>query len=70
MDPDTFHPERGVSTYTAKSICKGQAEGFGPCPVRSDCLDYALSNGLIHGVWGGLSEKERRRIRSNRRQIA
>lgn len=59
VDPDLFFPERGASTREAKAVCKG-------CQVREDCLEFALSNGEKFGIWGGLSERERRRIRRQR----
>ncbi|MDA8267761.1 MAG: WhiB family transcriptional regulator [Actinomycetota bacterium] len=59
VDPDLFFPERGASTREAKAVCRG-------CVVREDCLDYALSNGEKFGIWGGLSERERRRLRRER----
>ena len=58
-DPDLFFPERGASTKEAKAVCQG-------CVVREDCLEYALQNGEKFGIWGGLSERERRRIRRQR----
>jgi WhiB family redox-sensing transcriptional regulator len=61
VDPDLFFPERGASTREAKEVCKG-------CVVREDCLEYALANGEKFGIWGGLSERERRRIRRQRAQ--
>ena len=59
VDPDLFFPERGASTREAKSVC-------GSCEVRLDCLEYALVNGEKFGIWGGLSERERRRLRRQR----
>ena len=59
---DLFFPERGASTRTAKSICR-------ECPVRAECLEFALSSGEKFGIWGGLSERERRRVRRER-QVA
>ncbi len=59
VDPDLFFPERGASTREAKEVCRG-------CVVRDDCLEYALANGEKFGIWGGLSERERRRIRRQR----
>lgn len=59
VDPDLFFPERGASTKEAKAVCQG-------CTVREDCLQYALANGEKFGIWGGLSERERRRIRRQR----
>ncbi|HLY82071.1 MAG TPA: WhiB family transcriptional regulator [Acidimicrobiales bacterium] len=59
VDPDLFFPERGASTREAKEVCRG-------CVVREDCLEYALVNGEKFGIWGGMSERERRRIRRRR----
>ena len=59
VDPDLFFPERGASTREAKSVCRA-------CEVRVDCLEYALRNGEKFGIWGGLSERERRRVRRQR----
>ena len=59
VDPDLFFPERGASTREAKSVCSN-------CEVRADCLEYALVNGEKFGIWGGLSERERRRLRRQR----
>lgn len=54
-DPDAFFPETGHDPLLARMVCAG-------CQVRSECLDYALSRGERYGVWGGLSERERRRL--------
>ena len=59
VDPDLFFPERGASTREAKDVCRG-------CVVREDCLEFALQNGEKFGIWGGMSERERRRIRRQR----
>ena len=59
VDPDLFFPERGASTREAKEVCRG-------CVVRAECLEYALSNGEKFGIWGGMSERERRRLRRAR----
>ena len=59
LDPDLFFPERGASMKEAKAVCRG-------CVVREECLEYALVNGEKFGLWGGLSERERRRIRRQR----
>ena len=58
-DQDLFFPERGASTRKAKAIC-------GACSVREDCLEFAITNGERFGIWGGLSERERRKIRRQR----
>ena len=63
VDPDLFFPGRGASTREAKEVCRG-------CEVRHDCLEFALQNGEKFGIWGGLSERERRRIRRQRAQVA
>ena len=63
VDPDLFFPERGASTREAKEVCRG-------CEVRRDCLEFALQNGEKFGIWGGLSERERRKIRRQRAQVA
>lgn len=55
-DPEAFFPEKGGSTREAKRICEG-------CEVRSECLEYALANDERFGIWGGLSERERRKLR-------
>ena len=54
-DPEVFFPEQGGSTRDAKVVCSG-------CDVRAECLAYALDNDEQYGVWGGLSERERRRL--------
>ena len=58
--PATFFPSDGVGVEIARRICVG-------CPVQTPCLEYALANGIDHGVWGGTSERERRRIARRRR---
>ena len=55
-DPETFFPEKGGSTREAKRICAS-------CPVQAECLEHALVNDERFGIWGGLSERERRRLR-------
>jgi WhiB family transcriptional regulator, redox-sensing transcriptional regulator len=59
-DPEAFFPEKGGSTREAKRVCVG-------CDVRAECLEYALANDERFGIWGGLSERERRRLRLARR---
>lgn len=56
VDPDAFFPEKGESTRSAKAICRR-------CLVRVECLRSALANDERFGVWGGLSDRERRRLR-------
>jgi len=55
-DPEAFFPEKGGSTRDAKKICSS-------CEVRTLCLEYALQNDERFGIWGGLSERERRKLR-------
>jgi WhiB family redox-sensing transcriptional regulator len=52
-----FFPERGESAEAARQVCAS-------CPVRQPCLDYAITNRITHGIWGGLTERERRALRS------
>jgi Transcription factor WhiB len=52
-----FFPGRGESAEPARQIC-------GRCPVRQPCLEFALRRGIVHGIWGGLSERNRRALRS------
>ena len=61
--PSLFFPSDGVGVEVARRVC---AE----CPVKRHCLEYALRNGIDHGVWGGTSERERRRIARRRRLAA
>ena len=55
-DPEAFFPEKGGSTREAKKVCRG-------CEVRAECLEYALERDERFGIWGGLSERERRRLK-------
>ena len=58
--PSAFFPSDGVGVDRARKICA-------TCPVQSPCLEYALEQRIDHGVWGGTSERERRRILKRRR---
>ena len=58
-DPDIFFPERGASTRKAKELCNS-------CIAQEHCLEYAIVNAEKFGIWGGLSERERRKIRKER----
>lgn len=53
-----FFPEKGEGNKTkaAKRICAA-------CPVMAECLDYAFTLGVSHGIWGGTSERDRNRMR-------
>ena len=55
-DPEAFFPEKGGSTREAKRVCRS-------CEVRGECLEFALENDERFGIWGGLSERERRRVK-------
>jgi len=55
-DPEAFFPEKGGSTREAKRVCLS-------CEVRAECLEYALAHDERFGIWGGLSERERRRLK-------
>jgi WhiB family redox-sensing transcriptional regulator len=61
-DPEAFFPEKGGSTREAKRVCAG-------CSVQAECLQYALDNDERFGIWGGLSERERRRLRVQQRTL-
>lgn len=61
--PGTFFPSDGVGVEVARRICA-------TCPVKDPCLEYALANHIDHGVWGGASERERRRLARRRRTEA
>ncbi len=61
--PETFFPSDGVGVEVARRICDG-------CPVQERCLEYALRNRIDHGVWGGTSERQRRRMLKARRDAA
>ena len=56
VDADTFFPEKGGSSRPAKRVCAA-------CTVRAECLAYALDNDERFGIWGGLSERERRQLK-------
>ena len=62
-DPELFYPERGEATTKAKAVCN-------ECPVRQECLEFALSGRELFGIWGGKSERERRRLRAQRKRGA
>lgn len=55
-DPEAFFPEKGGSTREAKRVCTS-------CDVRAECLEYALAHDERFGIWGGLSERERRKLK-------
>ncbi len=59
MDPNIFFPLKGKTAREAKEICEG-------CAAQSRCLDWALETDQKYGVWGGASERERRRIKKRR----
>ena len=61
LDPDVFYPVTDEEAGPAKDVC-------GQCVVRQQCLEFALDNREREGVWGGATEKERRRILRQRRK--
>ncbi len=60
QNPSLFFPSDGVGVERARRVC-------GECPVQTECLEYALRYRIEHGVWGGASERERRRILRRRK---
>lgn len=62
VDPDLFFPERGASPEDAKAVCAG-------CIVRWECLEASLARREQHGIWGGLTAPERRRILDGRTRL-
>lgn len=58
-DPEAFFPDKGGTTKPAKAICHG-------CPVTEECLTYALDSDQRFGIWGGHSERERRKLKKRR----
>ncbi|MDP9387571.1 MAG: WhiB family transcriptional regulator [Actinomycetota bacterium] len=63
VDPDVFYPSSDEEAEEAKGICA-------VCPVREPCLEYALAHRERDGVWGGATERERRRMIRQRRKSA
>jgi WhiB family redox-sensing transcriptional regulator len=63
VDPEIFYPASEEEAVVAKSICA-------QCNVRQACLEYSLANRERDGVWGGATERERRRIVRQRRKSA
>ncbi|MCI1983847.1 MAG: WhiB family transcriptional regulator [Bifidobacteriaceae bacterium] len=57
-DPEAFFPEKGGSAAVAKAICA-------QCEVREQCLKWAIEQDERFGIWGGMSERERRRYKKN-----
>lgn len=55
-DPDAFFPQKSRSGNDAKRVCA-------TCPVREQCLQWALENNMRFGIWGGMTDNERRRIK-------
>jgi WhiB family redox-sensing transcriptional regulator len=56
VDTELFFPEKGASSREARKVCKS-------CPVRKECLEFSVKTGQRFGVWGGQSERERRKIK-------
>lgn len=62
-DPEAFFPEKGGSTRDAKRVCAR-------CEVRQECLQWAIEHDERFGIWGGMSERERRRYKKEHRARA
>src|SRR5690606_31561529 len=62
-DADLFFPARGASTRKSKAICAD-------CQVRQECLEFAIQIGEKFGIWGGMAERRRRKIRRQRQWAA
>ncbi|MEO7397249.1 MAG: WhiB family transcriptional regulator, partial [Ilumatobacteraceae bacterium] len=56
IDPEVFFPGRGQDAAPAKALCR-------ECPVRRQCLTWALQTGQKHGIWGGMTDNQRRRLK-------
>jgi WhiB family redox-sensing transcriptional regulator len=63
LDPEIFYPLDDEDAEEAKTVCAA-------CPVREACLEHALGYREKEGVWGGATERERRRIIRQRRRTA
>ncbi|MFV1989341.1 MAG: WhiB family transcriptional regulator [Acidimicrobiales bacterium] len=63
QSPSLFFPSDGAGVEKARKVCA-------TCPMKTQCLEYALANRVDHGVWGGTSERQRRRILKSRRLAA
>ena len=63
VDPTLFFPDVGEPAHEARAVCAS-------CPVRDECAEWAIRSGEKFGIWGGLTERERRRIRSQRHRAA
>jgi WhiB family transcriptional regulator, redox-sensing transcriptional regulator len=63
LDPQIFYPETDEEATVAKAVCSG-------CSVQTACLEFALARREKEGVWGGATERERRRIIRQRRRSA
>jgi WhiB family redox-sensing transcriptional regulator len=63
LDPEAFYPETDEEAEEAKNVCA-------QCHVRVACLEFALMKREKEGVWGGATERERRRIIRQRRRTA
>lgn len=63
VDSSIFFPEKGESTRDAKTVC-------GSCPVKAQCLQFSLDNNIEHGVWGGVSPRDRAALKRRARRAA
>jgi WhiB family redox-sensing transcriptional regulator len=60
VDPEIFFPDKGERTAHVKQICKA-------CIVKVECLEYSIQNNERFGVWGGLTEHDRRKVRARKK---
>lgn len=63
VDPEMFYPEKGEGTKDARDLCAA-------CPLRQECLEFALANKEEYGVWGGLGAGERKALLRQRARSA
>ena len=65
--PTVFYSRSTGEVSRARSVCNGDGS-TPPCPVRNACLHHAIDNGELYGVWGGMSERDRSKVRRARRK--
>lgn len=71
---EKFYPPRARGKYrevadVAKAICWGTGDGDPECPVRNDCLLYAYAMDDTHGIWGGMSNRERSHLQRKFKEL-
>lgn len=63
VDPELWFPESSAGGFRAKRMCRS-------CPVQMECLEYAMANNEVFGIWGGMTTSERKKMRRMRRKLA